>query len=118
MARIEEVSRQLIMLVENSDRGFPSHMNLAMADRNKTPNVVAKSNSGKPAATGANADADSNASDEESVRIVRRLKNQNHQLTEVHGTFLSQVSLLTKGFTPGRLPTSVRHLVRQRISRR
>ena len=40
MARIEEVSRQLIMLVENSDRGFPSHMNLAMADRNKTPSLV------------------------------------------------------------------------------
>jgi hypothetical protein len=100
------------MLVENSDRGFPSHMNLAMADRNKTPNVVAKSNNGKPATTGANADVDSNASDEESVRIVRRLKDQNHQLTEVHGTFLSQVSLLTKGFTPARLPTSGRHLVR------
>jgi len=96
MARIEEVSRQLIMLVENSDRGFPSHMNLAMADRNKTPNVVAKSNNGKPATTGANADVDSNASDEESVRIVRRLKDQNHQLTEEVGRKSDRIAMLEK----------------------
>ena len=74
MARIEEVSRQLVMLVENSDRGFPSHMNLAMADRN-----INNTNRTKSAATN---EGDDNF-DDESQRIFRRLKDQNHLLTEV-----------------------------------
>ena len=69
MARIEEVSRQLIMLIENADRGFPVHMNLALADRNKI-NKPTSGNSEDP-------------NDEEVVRSLRRLKSQNHQLTEV-----------------------------------
>ena len=70
VARIEEVSRQLIMLIENSDRGFPMHMNLALADRNKI---------NKPAQNGNSEEQ----SEEEVNRILRRLKSQNHQLTEV-----------------------------------
>lgn len=69
ISRIEEVSRQLIMLIENADRGFPAHMNLALADRNK----VAK----------APGDGVDENNEEEVNRILRRLKSQNHQLTEV-----------------------------------
>ena len=69
MARIKEVNRQLTMLVDNSDRGFPVHMNLALADRNLKSKQLA-------------ANVDDNA-DEEMKRILRRLKDQNHQLTEV-----------------------------------
>lgn len=52
------------MLIDNADRGFPVHMNLALTDRNK----VAKPGE---------------ANEEEANRIMRRLKSQNHQLTEV-----------------------------------
>lgn len=69
ISRIEEVSRQLIMLIENADRGFPAHMNLALADRNK----VAKTPG----------DGVDENNEEEVNRILRRLKSQNHQLTEV-----------------------------------
>ena len=68
IARIEEVSRQLLMLIDNADRGFPVHMNLALADRNKLPG-------GRPGVD------EQNNEDDESNRILRRLKSQNHQLT-------------------------------------
>jgi hypothetical protein len=58
------------MLIDNADRGFPVHMNLALTDRNK----VAKPNS-------------SNSNEEETNRILRRLKSQNHQLTEVKSLY-------------------------------
>ena len=57
------------MLIENADRGFPAHMNLALADRNKISKPPGES-------------TDEN-SEEEVNRILRRLKSQNHQLTEV-----------------------------------
>nr|SVE83747.1 EOG090X08VB [Daphnia pulex] len=69
ISRIEEVSRQLLVLIDSSDRGFPAHMNLALADRNKVPKLP-----------GDGAVDDNN--DEEVNRILRRLKTQNHQLTE------------------------------------
>ena len=58
------------MLIDNADRGFPVHMNLALTDRSK----VAKPNS-------------SNSNEEETNRILRRLKSQNHQLTEVKSLY-------------------------------
>lgn len=70
VARIEEVSRQLIMLIDNADRGFPVHMNLALTDRNK-------------ATSGRNGSDELGNDDDETSRIFRRLKAQNHQLTEV-----------------------------------
>lgn len=69
IARIEEVSRQLMLLIENADRGFPVHMNLALAD----PNKIHKTSGGNLP----------DANDEEVLRSLRRLKSQNHQLTEV-----------------------------------
>ena len=69
ISRIEEVSRQLIMLIENADRGYPAHMNLALTDRNKF-------------AKGVDGNVEEN-SEEQVNRILRRLKTQNHQLTEV-----------------------------------
>lgn len=57
------------MLIENADRGFPAHMNLVLADRNKITKVSGEG-------------TDEN-NDEEVNRILRRLKAQNHQLTEV-----------------------------------
>merc|ERR1712071_724935 len=82
MARIEEVSRQLIMLIENADRGFPVHMNLALADRNKI-NKPTSGNSEDP-------------NDEEVVRSLRRLKSQNHQLTEEVGRKSERITMLEK----------------------
>ena len=70
ISRIEEVSRQLLVLIDSADRGFPAHMNLALADRNKIA---------KPPGDG----GVDNSKDEEVNRILRRLKTQNHQLTEV-----------------------------------
>lgn len=64
------------MLIDSADRGFPAHMNLALADRNKVPKL--------PGDGGVN---DSN--DEEVNRILRRLKTQNHQLTEASLFFLN-----------------------------
>nr|CAG4641826.1 EOG090X08VB [Eurycercus lamellatus] len=81
IARIEEVSRQLIMLIDNADRGFPVHMNLALADRNKLGN--------KPAGNDDN-------SEEEVNRILRRLKSQNHQLTEEVGRKSERITMLEK----------------------
>lgn len=69
IARIEEVSRQLMLLIENADRGFPVHMNLALAD----PNKIHKAAGGDSQDT----------NEEEVIRSLRRLKAQNHQLTEV-----------------------------------
>ena len=60
------------MLIDNADRGFPVHMNLALTDRNK----VTKSNGGE-------------SNDDEANRILRRLKSQNHQLTEVKSLYNS-----------------------------
>lgn len=62
------------MLIENADRGFPAHMNLALTDRNKfskAPDGIVEENS-----------------EEQVNRILRRLKTQNHQLTEVSDSFL------------------------------
>nr|CAG4640994.1 EOG090X08VB [Eulimnadia texana] len=75
MARIEEVGRQLALLVENSDRGLPAHMNLAVADRNKKTLVD---------------------NGDEAARAVRRLKDQNRQLTEEVGRKSERISLLEK----------------------
>nr|CAG4644917.1 EOG090X08VB [Leptodora kindtii] len=82
MARIKEVNRQLTMLVDNSDRGFPVHMNLALADRNLKSKQLA-------------ANVDDNA-DEEMKRILRRLKDQNHQLTEEVGRKSERITMLEK----------------------
>lgn len=57
------------MLIDNADRGFPLHMNLALADRNKF-------------SKGAGDNMDDN-NDEEANRTLQRLKSQNQQLTEV-----------------------------------
>lgn len=70
ITRIEEVSRQLMMLIENADRGLPIHMNLALIDRNKIAKTLES-----------NTLDDSNG--DEVGRMLRRLKIQNHQLTEV-----------------------------------
>jgi hypothetical protein len=63
------------VLIDSADRGFPAHMNLALADRNKVPKLP-----------GDGAVDDNN--DEEVNRILRRLKTQNHQLTEALFYFL------------------------------
>nr|CAG4644088.1 EOG090X08VB [Lepidurus arcticus] len=71
IARVQDVSRQLTFLVENSDRGFPLHMNLAMRQpRLGYGHIERENNAAKQG-------------DEEINRIIRRLKDQNHQLTEV-----------------------------------
>jgi hypothetical protein len=54
------------VLIDSADRGFPAHMNLALVDRNKITKPPGDDNN-----------------DEEVNRILRRLKTQNHQLTEV-----------------------------------
>lgn len=59
-----------MMLIENADRGLPNHMNLALIDRNKIPKT-----------TDGNGVDENN--DDEVNRMLRRLKIQNHQLTEV-----------------------------------
>nr|CAG4647186.1 EOG090X08VB [Megafenestra aurita]SVE92487.1 EOG090X08VB [Megafenestra aurita] len=82
ISRIEEVSRQLIMLIENADRGFPAHMNLALADRNKI--------------TKASGDGADETNEEEINRILRRLKSQNHQLTEEVGRKSERITMLEK----------------------
>nr|CAG4637145.1 EOG090X08VB [Ceriodaphnia reticulata]SVE73033.1 EOG090X08VB [Ceriodaphnia reticulata] len=82
ISRIEEVSRQLIMLIENADRGFPAHMNLALADRNK----ISK----------APGEATDENNEEEVNRIFRRLKSQNHQLTEEVGRKSERITMLEK----------------------
>nr|SVE87474.1 EOG090X08VB [Daphnia similis] len=83
ISRIEEVSRQLLVLIENADRGFPAHMNLALADRKK----VAK----------APGDGGIDENNEEEVnRILRRLKIQNHQLTEEVGRKSERITMLEK----------------------
>nr|CAG4651112.1 EOG090X08VB [Simocephalus serrulatus]SVE94335.1 EOG090X08VB [Simocephalus serrulatus] len=82
ISRIEEVSRQLIMLIENADRGFPAHMNLALADRNK----IAKTPG----------DGVDENNEEEVNRILRRLKSQNHQLTEEVGRKSERITMLEK----------------------
>nr|CAG4649468.1 EOG090X08VB [Scapholeberis mucronata]SVE93714.1 EOG090X08VB [Scapholeberis mucronata] len=82
ISRIEEVSRQLIMLIENADRGFPAHMNLALTDRNKfskAPDGIVEENS-----------------EEQVNRILRRLKTQNHQLTEEVGRKSERITMLEK----------------------
>lgn len=66
------------MLIENADRGFPAHMNLALADRNKISKAPGEA-------------ADEN-NEEEVNRILRRLKSQNHQLTEVNGFYISLIN--------------------------
>lgn len=70
ITRIEEVSRQLMMLIENADRGLPNHMNLALIDRNKIVKAV-------------DINGVDETTDDETSRMLRRLKIQNHQLTEV-----------------------------------
>lgn len=60
------------MLIDNADRGFPVHMNLAVPDRNKIANKV----------------SDGDCSNEDENNLLRRLKTQNHQLTEVKHTVL------------------------------
>ncbi|KAI9564491.1 hypothetical protein GHT06_008230 [Daphnia sinensis] len=83
ISRIEEVSRQLLVLIENADRGFPAHMNLALADRKR----VAK----------APGDGGIDENNEEEVnRILRRLKIQNHQLTEEVGRKSERITMLEK----------------------
>nr|CAG4643321.1 EOG090X08VB [Ilyocryptus agilis] len=80
IARIEEVSRQLIMLIDNADRGFPVHMNLALADRNKITKLGSDGDSGE----------------DEANRILRRLKTQNHLLTEEVGRKSERIAVLEK----------------------
>lgn len=82
IARIEEVSRQLMLLIENADRGFPVHMNLALAD----PNKIHKTSGGNLP----------DANDEEVLRSLRRLKSQNHQLTEEVGRKSERITVLEK----------------------
>nr|SVE70521.1 EOG090X08VB [Daphnia similis] len=83
ISRIEEVSRQLLVLIENADRGFPAHMNLALADRRKV--------------TKAPGDGGIDENNEEEVnRILRRLKIQNHQLTEEVGRKSERITMLEK----------------------
>jgi len=82
IARIEEVSRQLMLLIENADRGFPVHMNLALADPNKIHKVVG--------------DSSHDTNDEEVLRSLRRLKSQNHQLTEEVGRKSERITMLEK----------------------
>lgn len=62
MARIFEVNQHLAALVESSEKGFPLHMNLAVRQPPLQPRLRPES-----------------AQDE---KVVRRLKEQNHQLTE------------------------------------
>nr|SVE84350.1 EOG090X08VB [Daphnia pulex] len=69
ISRIEEVSRQLLVLIDSADRGFPAHMNLALADRNKVPKLP-----------GDGAVDDNN--DEEVNRILRRLRSEGSVLQE------------------------------------
>lgn len=83
ISRIEDVSRQLLVLIENADRGFPAHMNLALADRKKV--------------TKAPGDGGIDENNEEEVnRILRRLKIQNHQLTEEVGRKSERITMLEK----------------------
>ena len=93
IARIEEVSRQLMLLIENADRGFPVHMNLALADPNKIHKVVG--------------DSSHDTNDEEVLRSLRRLKSQNHQLTEV----ISIVSLLQPFICNGKCSTEFNNMI-------
>nr|CAG4648032.1 EOG090X08VB [Moina brachiata]SVE93101.1 EOG090X08VB [Moina brachiata] len=83
ITRIEEVSRQLMMLIENADRGLPNHMNLALIDRNKIAKTLES-----------NALDDSNG--DEVGRMLRRLKIQNHQLTEEVGRKSERITMLEK----------------------
>nr|SVE75222.1 EOG090X08VB [Daphnia dolichocephala] len=83
ISRIEEVSRQLLVLIENADRGFPAHMNLALADHKKITKVPGEGV------------IDEN-SEEEVNRILRRLKTQNHQLTEEVGRKSERITMLEK----------------------
>nr|CAG4642622.1 EOG090X08VB [Evadne anonyx] len=80
IARIEEVSRQLMLLIENADRGFPVHMNLALADPNKIHKAAGLQDS----------------NEEEVIRSLRRLKSQNHQLTEEVGRKSERITVLEK----------------------
>ncbi|XP_064086040.1 suppressor APC domain-containing protein 2-like [Macrobrachium nipponense] len=67
LARIHEVNSHLRALMEASERGLPSHINLAIR-----PTVSSSHFSSK------NAGVDP----EEQVRVIERLKDQNHLLTE------------------------------------
>nr|CAG4639312.1 EOG090X08VB [Daphnia magna]SVE83164.1 EOG090X08VB [Daphnia magna] len=83
ISRIEDVSRQLLVLIENADRGFPAHMNLALADRKKV--------------TKAPGDGGIDENNEEEVnRILRRLKIQNHQLTVEVSRKSERITMLEK----------------------
>ena len=82
LARIHEVNLHLRALMEASERGLPSHFNLAIRPTVSSNNFSSKKNMG--------------ADPEEQGRVIERLKDQNHQLTEVIFFFFfhSSVSLL------------------------
>ncbi|XP_071519352.1 uncharacterized protein [Panulirus ornatus] len=75
LARIHEVNAHLQALMEATEHGLPSHMNLAIC-----PSTASAAIGSSQSSIGARSQA---ADSEDQERIVGRLKDQNHLLTEV-----------------------------------
>lgn len=75
LARIHEVNAHLQALMEATEHGLPTHMNLAIC-----PTTASAAVGSSQSSIGARSQA-SDSEDQE--RIIGRLKDQNHLLTEV-----------------------------------
>ncbi|KAK8741647.1 hypothetical protein OTU49_002318 [Cherax quadricarinatus] len=88
LARIHEVNAHLQALMEATEHGLPSHMNLAICSNTST--AVAGSNHRNSGARGQVADS----GDQE--RIIIRLKDQNHLLTEEVSNKSERITVLER----------------------